>query len=70
MSAFPLDHYQSNKYSSKIDLDYLNSFITNEDDKVTQLEYQSTLTLEQAKEKYPDWYDQKINRKEKKRLGK
>ena len=58
------------KIGSKIDLDYLNSFITNEDDKVTQLEYQSTLTLKQAKEKYPDWYDQKINGKEKKKTWK
>lgn len=58
------------KIGDKIDLDYLNSFITNEDDRVTQIEYQSTLTLEQAKEKYPDWYDRKINGNEKKKTWK
>ncbi|MDE8272641.1 hypothetical protein PT189_08745, partial [Erysipelothrix rhusiopathiae] len=58
------------KIGDKIDLDYLNSFITNEDDKATQIEYQSTLTLEQAKEKYPDWYEQKIIGNEKKKSWK
>ena len=58
------------KIGDKIDLDYLNSFITNEDDKVTQIEYESTLTLEQAKEKYPDWYEHKIKGNEKKKTWK
>lgn len=58
------------RIGDKIDLDYLNSFITNEDDKVTQIEYQSTLSLEAAKEKYPDWYERKIKGNEKKKSWK
>lgn len=58
------------KIGDKIDLDYLNSFITNPDDQVTNIEYESTLTLEEAKEKYPDWYDRKINGNEKKKTWK
>ena len=42
----------------KITLDYLNSFIT--ENKVIELDYKSNLTLEQAKEKYPEWYKRKI----------
>lgn len=55
------------KIGDKVDLEYLNSFITNEEDKVTHIEYQSTLSLEQAKEKYPEWYERKILRKEQKK---
>lgn len=58
------------KIGDKIDLDYLNSFITNEDDQVTNIEYESTLSLEQAKEKYPDWYEHKIKGNEKKKTWK
>ncbi len=46
------------KTGDKISLDYLNSFIT--ENKVIELDYKSNLTLEQAKEKYPEWYDRKI----------
>ena len=58
------------KVGDKVDLEYLNSFVTHEEDKVTQIEYQSTLSLEQAKEKYPDWYEHKILKKEKKKTWK
>lgn len=58
------------KIGDKVDLEYLNSFITDEDDKVTQIEYQSTLSLDQAKDKYPDWYERKILGKEKKKTWK
>lgn len=58
------------KVGDKIDLAYLNSFITKEEDKVTHIEYESTLSLEQAKAKYPDWYDRKILGKEKKKTWK
>ena len=58
------------KIGDKIDLEYLNSFITRDDDKVTHIEYQSTLTLEEAKEKYPDWYNHKIKGKKKNKTWK
>ena len=53
------------KTGSKIDLNYLNQFVFDEDKKVLTTEYESTLTLEQAKEKYPDWYERKIIKKQK-----
>ena len=52
------------KTGRKIDLDYLNEFVFDEEIKVLTTEYESTLTLEEAKEKYPDWYERKIIKKE------
>lgn len=47
------------KTGEKVDLDYLNSWISDEA-KVTELNYSSNLTLEVARQKYPEWYDRKI----------
>lgn len=55
------------KVGDKVDLDYLNSFINREEDKVMQIDYQSNLSLEKAKDIYPDWYKSKIINKEKKK---
>lgn len=43
----------------KVTLDYLNSFVAPEH-RVTTFTYESTLSLEEAKEKYPDWYTKRI----------
>lgn len=43
----------------KIDIDYLNQYV-NEDVRVHALEYTSSLTLAQAKDKYPEWYKRRI----------
>lgn len=47
------------RMGEKIDLEYLNSFVS-EDKQITTLDYQSDFTLEQAKEKYPEWYEKVI----------
>lgn len=47
------------RMGEKIDLEYLNSFVS-EDKQITSLDYQSDFTLEEAKEKYPEWYEKVI----------
>ncbi len=46
------------KIGSKVSIDYLNSFVDEKDK--AELFGPSKLTLEQAKEKYPEWYKQRI----------
>lgn len=43
----------------KVDINYLNRFVA-EEFKIFNLNYESSLTLEEAKIKYPDWYKSKI----------
>lgn len=43
----------------KIDLDYLNSCVP-EEYRVKSLVYQSNLSLAEAKEKYPEWYQRRV----------
>lgn len=53
------------KVGSKVTMDYMNSFYP-EEFQVTEFAYKSDLTLEQAKDKYPKWYqDRIINKKPK-----
>lgn len=47
----------------KVDIDYLNSFVE-EQDRATQFVYKSKLTLKNAKEKYPEWYDKRVMKKQ------
>ena len=53
------------KTGEKISLDYLNKFISNENDKILKTDYESNLSLAKAKEKYPEWYERKIIKKQK-----
>lgn len=48
------------KSGSKVSLNYLNSFVSNELLKVEQIDYKSSMSLLEAKEKYPEWYDKRI----------
>lgn len=48
----------------KIDIEYLNSFVL-EEYQVKDIVYQSKLTLSKAKELYPEWYDKRIEQKQK-----
>ena len=48
------------KTGDKVELDYLNKFVFEKENMVLETSYKSELTLEQAKEKYPDWYERKI----------
>ena len=43
----------------KVTIEYLNNYIP-EQNRVVSYRYQSRLTLKQAAEKYPEWYDQRI----------
>lgn len=44
---------------NKIDIEYLNSFCIHDKNKVVEYVYKSNMTLKEAAEKYPEWY-QKI----------
>ncbi len=50
----------------KIDIEYLNNFVLDEKNKVKEYTYKSKLTLAQAKEKYPGWYEKRIVNKQRK----
>lgn len=47
------------KTGEKIDMDFMNSYVKPET-QIIDLNYKPNLTLEQAKEKYPEWYERKI----------
>lgn len=47
----------------KVSMEYLNQFVGKEY-QVTEFRYKSALTLDEAKEKYPEWYERKIVRQE------
>ena len=49
------------KTGEKVDINYLNSFIKSEGKyRITDLDWHSKLTLEQAKQKFPEWYQKRI----------
>jgi len=50
------------KTGNRVTMEYLNEFV---DDKfkVTQFNYKSNLSLEEAKKKYPEWYEKRIIKK-------
>ena len=52
------------KTGDRVSIDYLNSFVRDQY-KVTHFAYKSDLRLADAAEKYPDWYDRRVVRKEK-----
>lgn len=62
-SDFRLTAY---KCGDKVDIEYLNQFVSDEY-AVTTLDYETELTLEEAKIKYPEWYESKIINKESKK---
>lgn len=48
------------KTGGKITVEYLNEFVFDSKNQVTQFTYKSGLTLEEAKNKYPAWYKKRI----------
>lgn len=48
------------KTGEKVSINYLNDFVVEEKNKVTQYNYKSELSLEEAARKYPDWYEKRI----------
>jgi len=49
---------------SKVSIEYLNDFVIDKRNRVTEYKYQSALSLAQAKEKYPEWYQKKVIEKQ------
>ena len=47
----------------KVTVEYLNGFVS-ASNRVTEFRYKSDLTLRDAKEKYPEWYERRIEKKE------
>ena len=57
------------KIGEKVTVEYLNKFIPWEENRAENFEYKSKLTLEEAKKKYPDWYQRRIINKEPNKTG-
>lgn len=47
----------------KVDIEYLNDFCMYEKSRVKEYTYKSKLTLKQAEEKFPEWYEKRIIQK-------
>lgn len=50
------------RVGDKVDIEYLNRYVP-EEYRVKDIAYQSKLRLEDAKEKYPEWYERRIENK-------
>ena len=44
----------------KVSIEYLNEFVIDKKNQVLEYTYKSKLSLSQAKEKYPDWYEKRV----------
>ena len=53
------DRVRAFSVGDRVDIEYLNHFVR-EDQKVKDFAYKSDLTLEKAKDKYPEWYQKRI----------
>lgn len=53
------------KVGPKVSIEYLNQFVE-EKNKVKEFAYKSNLTLDQAKQKYPEWYEKRIVQRQQK----
>lgn len=47
------------KVGKRVSIEYLNEYVKKEN-RVTEFAYKSELTLDQAKEKYPEWYEKRV----------
>ena len=50
----------------RVTVEYLNDFLMDDSKAVTDFKYKSDLSLAEAKKKYPEWYEKRIVRGEKK----
>lgn len=48
------------EYGGKVSIEYLNEFVIDKKNQVIDYTYKSNLTLSQAKEKYPEWYEKRV----------
>lgn len=52
------------RIGDRVTMEYLNSFIKAEDHRVTGYREKRKLTIQQAKDLYPEWYERRVIRKE------
>ncbi|MBO5388500.1 MAG: hypothetical protein J6A59_10220 [Lachnospiraceae bacterium] len=58
------DRARAYQIGDPVSMEYLNRYILNEAHRVTDLSYKRKgLTLQEAKEKYPEWYESRVVRK-------
>lgn len=48
------------KTGEKVTVEYLNEFVFDSKNKVKEFTYKSSLTLEEARNKFPEWYERRI----------
>lgn len=56
---------QAYRTGKKINVEYLNNYVT-EENQLKEFSYKSKLTLSDAKKKYPEWYERRIEQGEEK----
>lgn len=56
------DKTEAFRTGEPVSIEYMNHFVKDEN-RITQI-YKSSMTLAEAKKKYPDWYEKKVVRKE------
>lgn len=44
----------------RVSVEYLNGFVSDDESRIVEIEYRSKLPLSAAKEKYPEWYEDRI----------
>lgn len=54
------DRVRAYRVGAKVSMDYLNSFVDDPSMRVNDYSYKSSLSLNRAKELYPDWYQSRI----------
>lgn len=53
------------KIGERVTVEYLNDFLMDKSKAVTNFHYKSDMSLSEAKEKYPEWYESRIVKQEK-----
>lgn len=61
------DRARAFRLGDRVSMDYLNGFIRDESHRLTDFKSKGELTLDEAKEKYPEWYERRVVRGEKPR---
>lgn len=60
------DRARAFQIGDPVSMEYLNGYIQNEEHRVTDFSYKKRgMTLQEAKEKYPEWYERRVVNKEK-----
>lgn len=62
-NRYPVTAFETGE---RVTVEYLNDFLMDDSKAVTDFKYKSDLSLAEAKKKYPEWYEKRIVRGEKK----